>query len=573
MNSSQKLVGQVGELEHTELTVSTSEAELHALFAAMTDFVFVFNSQGRHLKTVPTSPILSHASSFGNIDESLYHFIPPAEEEPFLGYICRAISTQRTVKTEYELTIGSEIVFFEASISPMPGDSVVWVARDITERKQAEERLKKSEERFRSYFEQPLVGIAVTSPEKGWLAANDKICQMLGYPREQLLQLTWAELTHPEDLVLDVQLFKQLLAGEIDQYSMDKRYFCKNGEILHTHIGVGCVRQQDGTVDFVVAVIQDITERKKAEAALQQSEAEYKAQARQLEQALRSLRQTQAQLIQSEKMSSLGQLVAGIAHEINNPINFIYGNLTHVSGYVHDVLNLIELYRTQYPNPTAVIQDESDAMDLDFLIEDLPKVVASMRVGTERIRQIVLSLRNFSRLDEAEKKSVDIHEGIDSTLLILQNRTKARGENSGIQIIKEFGDLPLVECYPGQLNQVFMNLLANAIDALEEHHDDRSPEAVQQNPSTIRITTEVSTDDWVTIRIADNGPGIPKKSRERLFDPFFTTKPTGKGTGLGLAISYQIVVEKHGGTLECNSNFGHGAEFVIKIPVHQCSTL
>lgn len=565
MSSSQKLVRPVEELEHPEFAVSTSEAELRALFAAMTDFVFVFNAQGWHLKTVPTNPVLSHGIGSHNA----LQFVPPAQEEPFLSYIRTAIDTRQTVNVEYALTIDPQPVFFEASISPMPEASVIWVARDITERKQAEERLKTSEARFRSYFEQPLVGIAVTSPEKGWLAANDKICQMLGYSREELLQLTWAELTHPQDVVLDVELFQQLLAGKIDQYSMDKRYFCKNGEILHTHIGVGCVRHPDGVVDFVVAVIQDITERKKAEAALKESEAEYKDQAKQLEKALQSLQQTQAQLIQSEKMSSLGQLVAGIAHEINNPINFIYGNLNHVSGYVQDVLKLIHLYQDQYPSPTAVIQVESEAMDLEFLMEDLPKVVASMRLGSERIRQIVLSLRNFSRLDEAEMKSVDVHEGIDSTLLILQNRLKSRSEHSGIQVIKEFGDLPLVECYPGQLNQVFMNLLVNAIDALEERDRDRSPEAIQQNPSTIGITTEVTKKDRVTIRIADNGPGIPKKARRRLFEPFFTTKPTGKGTGLGLAISYQIVVEKHKGKLECHSTVGQGAEFAIEIPIQQ----
>jgi signal transduction histidine kinase len=264
-------------------------------------------------------------------------------------------------------------------------------------------------------------------------------------------------------------------------------------------------------------------------------------------------------------MSGLGQMVAGIAHEINNPVNFITGNLVHTKNYVEDLLGLMELYQKNYPDPVPEIQEEAENIDLDFLMEDLPKILASMEIGAERISQIVLSLRNFSRLDEAEMKPVNIHEGIDSTLLILQNRCKPKGKNAGIEIIKNYADLPKVECYAGQLNQVFMNVLANAMDALEN----------QPNPHIITITTEMVAPtegmkpSQVSIRIQDNGPGMSEDVQKRLFDPFFTTKPVGKGTGLGMSISYKIIVEKHGGIIECNSEIGQGTEFLIQIPIYQ----
>lgn len=294
-------------------------------------------------------------------------------------------------------------------------------------------------------------------------------------------------------------------------------------------------------------------------------------QAKQLEQALQELQRTQAHLVQSEKMSSLGQLVAGVAHEINNPVSFIYGNLTHASGYTQDILGLLDMYRQHYPNPTPEIQEEIENIDFDFLIEDLPKLLDSMKVGTERICEIVRSLRSFSRLAEADMKAVDLHEGIDSTLMILQNRLRAQGKYPEIQVIKEYGNLPKVECYAGQLNQVFMNLLTNAIDAIYEQNQKRSLAEIQANPSMIQLRTEVINEQQVAIRITDNGPGMTEQVKQRLFDPFFTTKPVGVGTGLGLSISYQIVVEKHGGTLQCFSEFGQGTEFMIEIPLRQNS--
>ena len=277
-------------------------------------------------------------------------------------------------------------------------------------------------------------------------------------------------------------------------------------------------------------------------------------------------------MIQSEKMSSLGQLVAGVAHEINNPVNFIYGNLNHANDYTKDLLQLINLYQKHYPNPIPEIQEQTLAIDLEFLIEDLPKLLASMKVGSERIQQIVASLRTFSRMDESEVKAVNIHDNLDSTLMILQHRLKPKTDFPAINIIKEYGLLPLVECYAGQLNQVFMNILSNAIDALEDVHTSeigREQERINYQSLAIHIRTEIN-DNCVTIRIADNGPGITEPVQKRLFDPFFTTKPVGKGTGMGLAISYQVVTERHGGSLQCISSPGKGAEFVIQIPLKTC---
>jgi two-component system, NtrC family, sensor kinase len=289
------------------------------------------------------------------------------------------------------------------------------------------------------------------------------------------------------------------------------------------------------------------------------------AQARKLEKTLKDLQSTQTQLIQTEKMSSLGQLVAGVAHEINNPVNFIHGNIKHAKEYAQSILNLLNLYQESYPNPTPEITGLIQELDIEFLLKDFPKILNSMHLGTERIKEIVLSLRNFSRLDEAEMKSVDIHEGLESTLLILRNRLSL-SNSSEVEIIKNYGDLPVIDCYAGQLNQVFMNLISNAIDALEEYNEKRSYEEMRYNPSQITITTEASADGSVLVQISDNGPGIPEAVQTRLFDPFFTTKPVGKGTGLGLSISYQIVVEKHQGNLTCISEVGKGTTFRIEIP-------
>jgi len=269
--------------------------------------------------------------------------------------------------------------------------------------------------------------------------------------------------------------------------------------------------------------------------------------------------EAEAQLIQSEKMSSLGRMLAGVAHEINNPVNFIYGNINHTSEYFTEIINLLETYEAEIPNPPLAVQSYAEEIDIQFIKEDLPKLLQSLKVGAERTREIVLSLKNFSRLDEDTATLVDLHACIDSTLLILNNRIKNQ-----IKVTRRYGNLPAIEGYMGLLYQVFMNILSNAIDALDA-------ERLRQG-AEIAIATERLENDWVMIRITDNGSGIAAEAQEKIFDAFFTTKPRGVGTGLGLAISHQIVVQKHGGKLTCNSKLDQGTEFAIALPLKHTST-
>ena len=277
----------------------------------------------------------------------------------------------------------------------------------------------------------------------------------------------------------------------------------------------------------------------------------------------KALQKAQVKLVQQEKLSTLGELIAGIGHEINNPINFISSNISPLQGYIAAVTELLLLYEQEYPNPTAKITTAIQDLDLNFVLEDMAKILNSLQLGSERIRNISNSLRNFCRSDRDTKISADLHQGLDSTLMILQHRFKANGARPRIEVIKNYGVLPQVKCYIGLMNQVFMNILANAVDAVDE--------AITQGKMSnlipqIQIATEIDSEQLVIIQITDNGIGIPERLKKRLFEPLFTTKPVGKGTGLGLAIAYEIVVEKHEGVLDVNSQPGMGTEFIIKIP-------
>lgn len=371
------------------------------------------------------------------------------------------------------------------------------------------------------------------------------------------------DMYYPEDRDDFKQTLKLAISEGFD-YKKEFRILHTGGQVRYTESRGSSVFNETGEVIKLFGTIMDITERKQGEVALRTSEQREREKAQQLKQTLKELKGTQAQLIQAEKMSSIGQMVAGVAHEINNPISFIYGNINPAAIYADDLVKTIQLYQRYYPEPFPEIAEKLEEIDADFIGEDFPRIMASMQEGANRIKRIVLSLRNFSRLDEKDSKVVDIHEGIESTLVILQHRFKEQPKRAEIQIIKEYGQLPEIQCYPAQINQVFMNVLSNAIDALEDSVVNSNGKAIQ-----ILIRTEVTSENRVCVRIADNGLGISSEVQSRIFDPFFTTKPVGRGTGLGLSISYQIVKDRHGGELRCYSELGKGTEFAIEVPISQ----
>jgi two-component system, NtrC family, sensor kinase len=399
----------------------------------------------------------------------------------------------------------------------------------------------------------------------GYIATWNAGAQRIkGYNAEEIIGKHFS-CFYPEEDQQNGKPLKELeIATAEGSYIEEGIRIRKDGSSFWASVTITAFYQENGKLWGFGKVTKEITQQKEAELALEKSEANLRDETLKLEQALEQLKKTQSELIQTEKMSSLGLLVAGVAHEINNPVNFIYGNLTCANDYIEDLLKLIQVYNSCYPGYHPQIEAIEAEIDLQFITKDLPKLLNSMKVGASRIREIVSSLRVFSRMDEAEMKEVNIHDGIDSTLLILQNLFKSKGENSEIKVLKEYGSLPLIECYAGELNQVFMNIIVNAIDSLKE--------ASLRNKilqPIIHIQTTITDANQVIISFRDNGLGISDSIKNKIFQPFFTTKIVGKGTGLGLSISYQIINDKHNGSLECFSEVGQGTEFIIKIPHRQ----
>jgi len=458
-----------------------------------------------------------------------------------------AVVDMRVVETEWE----GEIAYL-ASL------------RDITDRKRTEEMLWL----YNRAMAATSTGIAIsdaTNPGYPIIYCNPGFESMTGYQRSEIIGKNCHFFQGNDTDPAAVEILRQALQNESECQVILKNYRL-DGTAFWNALSISPLRSPTGKLTHFVGVNRDISDRKESEEALQKSEAQSREKTTQLEAAIKEVKDTHSQLVQSEKMSSLGLLIAGVAHEINNPVSFIYGNLDPLKNYTQDLLHMVQLYEQHYPDPVAEIQEEKETLELDFIAKDLPQILSSMKVGVERISQIVKSLRNFSRHDNSEKKPVHLHEGIDSTLLILNHRLKGNGETLPIQIVKDYGNLPPVECFSGPMNQVFMNILSNAIDALNDWNKQRGLPEMRANPSQIKITTKLD-DSFAEIKIADNGPGMSSEVKQHIFDPFFTTKPIGKGTGMGLSISYQIVVEKHKGVLDCISEIGQGTEFIIRIPI------
>ena len=452
---------------------------------------------------------------------------------------------------------------------------------DISERKSAEEALRESEQRWQLVLTGNNDGIYDWNINTGESFFSSRWKEILGYADSEIPNHwdEWIYRIHSEDLYRVMVATQDYLDRKIPYYFVEYRLKCKDNTYKWVENRGQAVWDNRGKPLRMVGSTRDISQPKQVEEALRKSEGREREKAQELEVILKELKRTQSQLIHTEKMSSLGQLVAGIAHEINNPVSFIWGNLTPARQYFQNLIRLIEIYQKTHPDSTPEIQDFIEEIDLDFLLDDYSKLLDSMQLGAQRIQQIVFSLRSFSRLHESEIKTVDIHDGIDNTLFMLQHRMRAEGDRPAIEVIQNYDQLPKITCYASQLNQVFLNLLNNAIDALEN----------QPSPRVITICTEREEvkggelevggksqclspltshlSPTVVIRIRDNGTGMTKEAQKRIFDPFFTTKSVGKGAGLGLSISHEIVVEKHQGELNCISELGKGTEFIIKIPI------
>lgn len=431
--------------------------------------------------------------------------------------------------------------------------------RDITLAKLAQQEIRTSEQRLSLLIQQTSLAVIEWNLDLEVMQWNPAAESIFGYSKSEIIGVHAVERIVPECAREHVnKVFKDLLMQKKVIHNTNEN-LTKDGRTIICEWYNALLIDQNGNIMSIATLALDVTDRKRSEEALQQSEAQLRQQATQLEFTLHELQQTQTQLIQTEKLSSLGQMVAGIAHEVNNPITFIYSNLQYAQDYIQDLLNLVHLYQQQYPHPTPAIQAHTEEIELEFLIDDLPKLLSSMKMGSDRILKLVSSLRNFSRLDAGDMKCVDLHSGIDDTLLLLNHRFK-----EAISIIKQYGDLPLVQCHPAPLNQVFMNLLSNAIDALLE--------SAEQPDKQIVIQTQLVAPNQISVQIRDNGSGIPSQIKDKIFDPFFTTKDRGKGTGLGLWICYQII-EKHGGQIAVNSQLSQGTEFEITLPVKQSLSL
>ncbi|MGL5065344.1 MAG: PAS domain S-box protein, partial [Microcoleus sp.] len=601
-NDSGEIEGFVGTLvnitdrKQAEIELAGSQAELMALFNAIKDVIIVLNAEGRLLKIAQSSAPLLYRPSAEVLGKTIHEIFPQDMADVFLKTIHEAIEVRALTRLEYSLPIGDRLVCFDASVSPMSDDLVVWVARDITDSKHQEQALrlivegtaaKTGADFFKScvqYMAQVLevryALIAEVIDSENSIAktlafwagddfADNFTYSLIGAPceksqKEFCLYRNSVQHLFPEDADLVTLQVESYSGLPILDVARNRLGFMA---VMDTKPMEKAVETQSAILRIFATRTGAEIERMQAEATVRRSEIQLRQQTQELETTLKKLQNTQTQLIQAEKMSSLGQLVAGIAHEINNPVSFIYSNIQPATDYASNLIELSNLYQEHYPNPPQTIADFRKNIDFEYLASDFYKLLISMKTGATRISDIVKSLRTFSRLDEADLKAIDIHENIDSTLVLLQNRLNGRAGTPEVNVIKNYGNSPSIECYGGLLNQVLMNLLVNAIDAIEERRNKLEKQEKFDYVGQIAIATSRISSDRVCISIQDNGCGMTPQVQEKIFNPFFTTKPVGKGTGMGLATSYQIVTENHRGDLQCFSLPGEGTLFAITLPI------
>lgn len=603
-----EMVEDITERKQAQLALTQNEAKWRSLIQNSSDLLTILKCDATIRYQSPSIQKILGYCPEALVGKSLFDFIHPEDVSKAISglpFLTDRPEASATIEFRFRHANGSWC-FLEAAGTNLLNDpavgGIVINSRDITARKQSDYRLERINDCFLQFGPDAVENIHRLTTLAGELLGGVSACyhHLEGERLRPLSQWQLPSLSLPTQ-----QPDAQICNDVIRQGVAEAVVLCELQPLSQAHTAsvssatlptylsqairqgdryIGCLsvlysssvvpKEADCKLIGIIGAAIGVEEERAAVAASERQKSQ------ELETALHELQQAQIQLIQTEKMSSLGQMLAGIAHEINNPVNFVHANLDPIHHYLLDLLELVRLYQTHYPEANLAIQERVDAIELEFLMDDLPKLLDSLQKGCDRIVEIVRSLRNFSRVDEAQMKRSNLHEGLDTTLLILNNRLKSKAGRPAIQVIKKYGQLPLILCYPGQLNQVFMNILVNAIDALEEVIETAGPgkKVSQLSVPTLEIRTEVMTRNsstkpsthppqWVRICIKDNGPGIAEDIRARLFDPFFTTKPLGKGTGLGLSISYQIVVNKHGGQLQCWSEVGQGTEFIIEIPI------
>jgi two-component system NtrC family sensor kinase len=556
----------VTERRRSEAALRDSEEKYRLLAENSTDMISRHDPAGVYLYASPACRRLLGYEPEELVGRLAYDLIHPDDHDAVARSHASILRTPETFTVTFRiLRKDGAIIWFETTSrtvrNPWTGEVVEihCASRDVSGRKEAEEELRQGEERFRGTFNAAAVGIGMVTPEGHWLRVNPALCEIVGYEESELLGLSFQEITHPDDLESELREHRKLLAGAIDSYRMEKRYLHKRGHIVWGLLSVSIVRGAEGRPLYLVGLIEDITRRRRAEEQLRQQNAQFADLIRSERQAHEALKQAECQLVQAEKLTALGQLVAGVAHEINNPLAFVVNNIAVLKRDAAALRALLHLYQqgdealaASAPDLLAQIRTLSERIDLGYTLESLERLTSRSSEGLKRIRQIVGDLRDFARLDESEMNEIDVNDGIRATVNLISGRAKAQG----VDLVLDLAHLPRVSCAPGKINQVVLNLLANAVDATPQE-------------GTVTVRTRPRPDavgGGVEIHIIDTGRGIEPTIRDRIFDPFFTTKPVGQGTGLGLALSYGIVRD-HGGTIRVESTPGLGAHFTVLLPL------